>query len=145
MKRVSALSSVEEGNLHDAIKGCDIARVRQRAQAVLWSAMGYSRTEISKLLFVVPDVVTHWLDRWEANGLAGLYDAPRSGRPAIYTGGEAQQLRELVDATPQQLAQVQSKMVELTGKRASRDTLKRMLKKIPLPVEALPAKPFEGA
>lgn len=91
--------------------------------------MGYSRTEIGKLLFVIPDVVSTWLSRWTESGLAGLYDEPRSGRPPIYSEPEIQKLRELVDLAPQELKKAQAELAAITGKFASRDTLKRVLKK----------------
>lgn len=129
MKRVGELSQEEVDTLQEAIKHCEQSRVRQRAQAVLWSSMGYCRTEISRLLFVVPDVVSHWLDKWQEIGLAGLYDETRSGRPPVYSEADVQLLKTLVDESPQHLRQVQAKMAMLTGKTASVDTLKRLLKK----------------
>lgn len=131
MKQVSPLSVETELMLHEAIKGCSHQRVRQRAQAVLWSAMGYQRSDIADLLFVVPDVVSHWLNHWESDGLSGLYDAPRHGRPPIYTADEGMHLKALLDESPQQLRQAGDKLMELTGKLSSLDTVKRLLKKTP--------------
>lgn len=131
MKQVSPLSAETESMLHEAIKGCPHQRVRQRAQAVLWSAMGYQRSDIADLSFVVADVVSHWLNHWESDGLSGLYDAPRHGRPPIYTATEALQLKEFLDESPQQLQQAQVKLTALTGKSSSLDTIKRLLKKTP--------------
>ena len=129
MKTITALTPDEEMTLREAIKNCDTARVRQRSQDVLWSSMDYSRTEFGKLLFVIPDVVSSWLSRWTTIGLAGLYDEPRSGRPPIYSEPEIQKLRELVDLAPQELKKAQAELAAITGKHASRDTLKRVLKK----------------
>lgn len=131
MKQVSPLSVEIEMMLHEAIKGCSHQRVRQRSQAVLWSAMGYQRSAIADLLFVVPDVVSHWLNHWESDGLSGLYDAPRHGRPSIYTAAEGMYLKTLLDESPQQLRQAGDKLTELTGKSSSLDTVKRLLKKTP--------------
>ena len=97
MKYVSSLSSEIESMLHEAVSGCPHQRVRQRAQAILWSAMGYSRRDIADLSFVVPIVVSHWLDHWEKAGLSGLYDAPRSGRPPIYTAIDGVHLKAFLD------------------------------------------------
>ncbi len=132
MKYVSSLSSEIESMLHEAVNGCPHQRVRQRAQAILWSAMGYSRRDIADLSFVVPIVVSHWLDHWEKAGLSGLYDAPRSGRPSIYTATDAVHLKAFLDESPQQLRQAQSQLIELTGKSSSLDTVKRLLKKTPI-------------
>ena len=132
MKYVSSLSSEIESMLHEAVSGCPHQRVRQRAQAILWSAMGYSRRDIAALPFVVPIVVSHWLDHWEKAGLSGLYDAPRSGRPPIYTAIDGVHLKAFLDESPQQLRQAQAQLIEQTGKSSSLDTVKRLLKKTPI-------------
>jgi transposase len=132
MKYVSPLSSDIESMLHEAVSGCPHQRVRQRAQAILWSAMGYSRRDIADLSFVVPIVVSHWLDHWEKAGLSGLYDAPRSGRPPIYTAIDGVHLKAFLDESPQQLRQAQAQLIEQTGKSSCLDTVKRLLKKTPI-------------
>jgi transposase len=129
MKYVSPLTPESESMLHDAIRGCPHQRVRQRAQAVLWSAMGYQRRDIADLSFVIPDVVSHWLNDWEREGLSGLYDAPRCGRPCIYTAIDAVHLKVFLDESPQQLQQAQAQLTEQTGKSSSLETIKRLLKK----------------
>ena len=132
MKYVSPLSSEIESMLHEAVSGCPHQRVRQRAQAILWSARGYSRRDIADLSFVVPIVISHWFNHWEKAGLSGLYDAPRRGRPSIYTATDAVHLKAFLDESPQQLRQAQSQLIELTGKSSSLDTVKRLLKKTPI-------------
>jgi len=132
MKYVSPLSPEIESMLHEAVSGCPHQRVRQRAQAILWSARGYSRRDIADLSFVVPIVVSHWFDHWEKAGLSGLYDAPRSGRPPIYTAIDGVHLKAFLDESPQQLRQAQAQLIEQTGKSSSLDTVKRLLKKTPI-------------
>jgi transposase len=132
MKYVSPLSPEIESMLHEAVNGCPHQRVRQRAQAILWSARGYSRRDIADLSFVVPIVVSHWFDHWEKAGLSGLYDAPRSGRPPIYTAIDGAHLKAFLDDFPQQLRQAQAQLIEQTGKSSSLDTVKRLLKKTPI-------------
>ena len=131
MKYVYPLSPEAESMLHEAAKDCPHQRVRQRAQAILWSAMGYQRRDIADLSFVTPDVVSNWLNHWESDGLSGLYDAPRHGRPPIYTKRDGAHLKAFLDESPQQLRQAQAQLTELTGKSSSLDTVKRLLKKTP--------------
>ncbi len=57
------------------------ADVRTRCQMVLLSARGRSAVEIAELTLFDQDTVLFWFDRYEADGLAGLEDRPRSGRP----------------------------------------------------------------
>ena len=57
-------------------------RVVERARIVVASADGDSGTTICARLRVSRPIVTTWLNRYEAEGLAGLLtDRPRSGRP----------------------------------------------------------------
>jgi putative transposase len=56
----------------------------RRAQIILRSAAGESHTAIARSLGVSIPLVGHWRQRYRAYGLAGLYDAPRSGRPRTH-------------------------------------------------------------
>jgi len=61
-------------------------RVVERAQIVLASAAGDSGNAICAQLGVSRPTVSRWLDRYEAEGLAGLIaDRPRAGRPKRIT------------------------------------------------------------
>ena len=128
-KYVTPLTEEERATLRAAMAYGPSARVRQRAQAVYGSDQGFRIGSLAVLLDVDRDTVSAWLERWERDGLRGLYDAPRPGRPMIYTPEEQQQLREWVDAEPRQLKQAQARLAEASGKRASGATLKRILKK----------------
>ena len=58
-----------------------VGRVALRAQMVLLSARGYTVPQIAAIHDCGPDVVRLWLHRYEQAGVAGLDEAPRSGRP----------------------------------------------------------------
>ena len=70
-----------------------------------------------------------WIERWQAWGLVGLYDRPRSGRPAIFNADEQQQVYAELDDSPKDVKQVVEAMAQRTGKRVSTKTIKRFLKK----------------
>lgn len=57
------------------------ADLRTRCQMILLSAESYSVAQIAQVTFYDQDTVLYWLDRYEAEGLDGLEDRPRSGRP----------------------------------------------------------------
>jgi transposase len=61
------------------------ARTVERARIVLLSRYGDSVEEIEQTLGVCPATVRLWLNRFNRQGVAGLTDRPRSGRPALYT------------------------------------------------------------
>ena len=103
-------------------------RCRQRAQAILLSLRGFTLPQIWSILAVRRDAISDWIDRWEQEGLLGLYDRPRAGRPRIYTESEVNLLKNLVDEEPRQLKKAQAQLKEMTQKTASTSTLKRLLK-----------------
>jgi transposase len=58
-----------------------VGRVALRAQMVLLSDRHYSVPQIATLQDCGEDVVRLWLHRYQQEGVAGLEDDPRSGRP----------------------------------------------------------------
>ncbi len=72
------------------------ARAVERARIVWLSRQGRRVPAIAKELGIGQDTVRLWLKRFNAEGLAGLKDEPRSGRPATYS---AEQVGEVVAAS----------------------------------------------
>ena len=56
----------------------------RRAQIILRSVAGEANTDIAASLGISIPLVGHWRRRYRQAGLAGLYDAPRSGRPRTH-------------------------------------------------------------
>lgn len=79
--RFITLSEVEEHRLRELHKAHGQHRVRMRAQALLMSHKGFQIDQISDCFDVDRDTVSSWFNRWESQGLKGLSDQPRSGRP----------------------------------------------------------------
>jgi transposase len=59
-------------------------RMFQRAQIVLFAAEGLSAPEISRRVGCSDKLVKRWRGRYERDGLDGLAEAPRSGRPLTH-------------------------------------------------------------
>ena len=59
------------------------AGLAQRARIVLLAAAGESNTAIADKVGVSRPTVIDWRDRYAAEGIAGLKDAARSGRPRM--------------------------------------------------------------
>ena len=93
------------------------------------SHQGHTIDQICKILTVTREKVSLWFDAWEAQGLEGLRDKPRTGRPAIYSDSERVRLLELVKEEPHQLKAVKARFQLETVKCACTMTLKRALKK----------------
>jgi transposase len=78
-------------------------RVVERARIVDLAARGCRAPGIATELGVSERTVRRWVKRFSAQGLAGLTDAPRSGRPATYTADEVGELVAASLTAPQAL------------------------------------------
>src|SRR5260221_72217 len=65
----------------EAVSRQAIGRVALRAHMVLLAGRGYSVPQIATIHACGTDVVRTWLHRYAQQGVAGLEDHPRSGRP----------------------------------------------------------------
>ncbi len=122
------LTEAERLTLTEAYRHGPSSPLRQRAQAMLRSSEGCSIGELRRLFEVGRNTVSAWLERWAREGLRGLYDAPRSGRPPIYTQAEQQRLLALLEADPCHRRRAQAQLAQETGKPASERTVLRVLK-----------------
>ena len=129
MKFVTALSDVELQTLSDAYSYAPQSGFRRRAHAILLSNKGYTINQISDILNAHRETVSIWLTLWDRQGLLGLKDDARSGRPPTYDEAARTRLKQLVKDQPCQLKAVQAQLAQETGKTACVMTLKRALKK----------------
>ena len=75
-------------------------RVALRLQALLLSVAGHTPPQIAELLQVHRSRVHAWICRWNAQGLEGIKEGYRSGRPCELTEAQRQQFHDLVDSGP---------------------------------------------
>ena len=75
-------------------------RDRLRAAIVLAAAAGQANAAIARELGVCTDTVRKWRRRFAASRLAGLADAPRSGRPRVFTATDRAEVIALACALP---------------------------------------------
>lgn len=78
---VRPLTDEETTALRQRYRQTDSADMRTRCHMILLSAQKHTVSEIAELLCYDQDAVLYWLDRYEAENLAGLEDRPRCGRP----------------------------------------------------------------
>jgi len=77
-----ALRSGDQKRLTEWTRSSSIrAGLAQRARIILLAAEGISNTEIAARVGVSRPTVTSWRARYDADGIDGLIDEPRSGRP----------------------------------------------------------------
>jgi hypothetical protein len=71
-----------------------------RVRIVLDAACGYSNAKIARLRGVTVDTVRTWRGRYADEGLAGLTDRRRSGRPARFTPVQLAEVKALACQLP---------------------------------------------
>ena len=75
-------------------------RVAKRLHAVLLNAQGYSSGEVAEILDAARSRVSEWLANYEAEGLEGLLEGLRSGRPPRLTPEELVALGDILESGP---------------------------------------------
>jgi transposase len=60
-------------------------RLAERARLLLWARQGWRVSDLVRMQGVSEPTVRLWIKRFNAQGLDGLQDAPRSGRPPTDT------------------------------------------------------------
>lgn len=71
---------------------CGEARLYRRARIILLAANGESKSSIARQLGTNRTRVGEWIDRFELDGIEGLQDYARSGRPTTITALERHQV-----------------------------------------------------
>lgn len=94
------LTESELLTIEQAIKSHADLRVRLRAQIIRLLHKGQKPTQIAELLSITGSQVYWWHQRWRSEGLAGLADRPRSGRPQAANAAYRQKLEEVLATDP---------------------------------------------
>ena len=74
--------------LQDEIRRSEESRYDHRLHAVLLVAQGMKCPEVARLLGDSPRAVEYWINRFESEGLSGLVDGERTGRPGRLTAAQ---------------------------------------------------------
>src|ERR1700691_3510632 len=78
------LTSEQEDDLQRFARSRTLpARLVERAKMLVGCAAGHGVEEIAAQLNVARQTVARWLGRFEAQGMQGMEDAPRSGLPPV--------------------------------------------------------------
>lgn len=102
-------------------------QVRQRAQCLILASQGVKVEELMKTFQVSYKTVYNWFERWESEGMVGLYNQKGQGRKPTFNWEEKSKIREWVTQEPRQLKKVVQKVKEEWGIEISTRTIKRIL------------------
>ncbi|MBN2431120.1 MAG: transposase [Acidobacteria bacterium] len=86
--------------LQDEIRRSRDSRYDHRLHAVLLVAQGMSCPEVARLLGDAPRTVEYWVNRFESDGLAGLVDLDRPGRPPRLGAEQYREIGEVLRRPP---------------------------------------------
>ena len=128
MRFVPALSESSRKQLTTLFKYHDSHSVRRRSHSILLSADGFTIDEIARIYQIHRDTVGTTFDKWKRDGIAGLFDDPRSGRPSKLSDDEADEAVKLLKEEPRSIKKALAATREKTGKEISEWTLKRIAK-----------------
>ena len=137
--RVKEITTDDLAELDKIYRQSKSPRLRERTQIILLAAeQGMLAPEIGKIVRRNEQTVRTWIKRFNAEGIEGLKDNPRSGAPKEVTNEYETKLVETVRQRPRSLEQPYSLwtlrrladyMAEETSVRFSHVTVQRILAK----------------
>lgn len=107
-------------------------QVRQRAHFLILASQGVKIEELIKIFQVSYKTIYNWINRWELEGIVGLYNKPGRGCKRIFNPEQESLVREWARQSPRQLKKVLQKIKEEWGIAVSTETIKRILKRFSL-------------
>jgi transposase len=122
------------------VKKTKAARVFRRAQAVRAVVKGQRLQTVSDTLHFPSSALRKWVYRFAHQGVHGLVDRPRSGRPPKVTCALEQHLQRLVEHDPLEHGSLYAQwscralatvLARETGVQLGRESVRGVLKKMP--------------
>jgi transposase len=137
-RREFTLSSEDLKVIEDIIAHDKRPEVVKRAMALRFLHLGHSTEEVAEMLLVAVSTIYTWWRRWEAEGVVGLANKPKSGRPSKATEEYCQKLDAALEQEPAAygyaftiwtLDRLRDHLEAQTGIRLSRGRFRILLKK----------------
>ena len=125
---VSPLSEIEIATLEAMRTYHPLPTARIRAHALILSNKGYKVQEIADIHDVCRQSVSRWIRNWESEGLSGLLDKPRSGRPKEIELNE-DILIDKINENPKSLKKILAELEKELGISISYSYLRKLSKK----------------
>lgn len=97
------LNEEQRGEVEQAINSSPYPEVRQRALAIRLLHLGQSPEQVAQAVMVTSNTIYAWHKRWREQGLAGLRDGQRSGRPLKADPAYVKELERVLDLDPHTL------------------------------------------
>lgn len=132
------LTDEEVKIMDDAIKHAPEPEVRQRAMALKLLHVGRSAQEVAEIMAVDLVSVYNWRKRWVGEGIEGLKNRPRSGRPSNANQAYRELLEKVIEQDPAELGygftfwtagRLLTHLETVTGIRLSPNRFRALLKR----------------
>jgi transposase len=123
------LTAEQRASLEQGAKYGTTPSFRLRCEAVLLKSQQRSSLEVATALGCCEMAVNNWVNRFLANGMAGLTTQQGRGRKAILQAKDFEAVRAAVIKNRQKVALAKVELESELGKSFSTLTLKRFLKK----------------
>jgi len=94
-KKIQQLVKLSKQALRDGAH-----RVASRLHAIVLNMEGKSAPEIARILKVHRSKVSIWLRNWRQEGIEGILEGHRSGRPRCISEDQRQNLADILDSGP---------------------------------------------
>jgi transposase len=125
------LTTEEEATLRQWLRqGTSEQRLVERARVILLSHEGLTVEKIAERLTTRTARVSKWRQRFAQNRMAGLSDAPRSGKPSKYTEDTEKRVLKMLDQSPPKgFSQWNGKLLAQALQDVSEDQVWRILRR----------------
>jgi transposase len=136
-RRKYQLEEEDLADIEQAICQDERTRVRQRATAIRMLHLGNCPSKVAEEMSVSLASVYNWYARFQTDGLKGLSDNPRSGRPSLADDDYCRLLEETIKKYPPQLGygfstwtvkRLRDHLEKETGKCLSYECFRHLLK-----------------
>lgn len=127
--KMIALTATQRAALEEGYREGATHAFRVRCQMILLKSTARTSAEIADLLGCCEVVVNNWLQRYEAEGIAGLRTKPGRGRkPILDAEQDFARVQEAVQAHRQKLSVAKAELETALKKSFSQKTLERYIK-----------------
>ena len=129
-KEITDLSDQKINQLEAIWKGDAPYYVRHRAHAILLIHKDKrGLDDVAGIFNVHSNTIYNWMDRWETEGLDGMYDMEGRGCKPMFSDQEEQVIIDCLEKEPRSIRKVVGMVEDQLGKKCCVETLRRVAKK----------------
>jgi putative transposase len=132
------LTEQELADIETAMRRDKRPEVRQRCTIIRLLHLGYKPEEIATMQTISKPTVYGWYDRWRSEGIEGLANRPKSGRPLKADDAYTVALQEAIDKEPSEagydfaiwtIERLRAHLEKETGINLSESRLRALMKR----------------